>query len=268
MVVSVVAHLIPRIAVIGCGNPARSDDGVGLEVVRQLHASEAFRAHPVVTLLDAGPDGLAVLFAARGASTLIIIDACHTGAEPGAIFEVPGDTLAAAPRNGFNLHELRWDHALHAGRAMYGLAFPADVTVFLIEAQTLGLGIGLSTAAQAASIAVALRVSNLVLARLSHVPTIQIARGRIHVERALFERFFAGTSQVALLRDGADLAVLPVHQAAAGGYLVKLRNRAGDRVIDAADFLRGEGLDDHVERSVPVTWSEPRSALIALRVFT
>ena len=40
-----------------------------------------------VSLLDAGTDGMAVIFGARGCRTLVIIDACRSGSEPGAIFE-------------------------------------------------------------------------------------------------------------------------------------------------------------------------------------
>jgi hydrogenase maturation protease len=46
-----------------------------------------------VGLLDAGTDGMAVVFAARGCRTLIIIDAYLSGSDPGAIFEVPGTEL-------------------------------------------------------------------------------------------------------------------------------------------------------------------------------
>jgi nitrogen fixation protein NifQ len=43
-----------------------------------------------------------------------------------------------------NLHDFRWDHALHAGRMIYREAFPPCVKVLLIEAATLDFGLGLS----------------------------------------------------------------------------------------------------------------------------
>src|SRR3954471_9372603 len=92
MVVPAMADLTPAlIAVIGCGNPNRSDDGIGVEVIGRL----APRAAPLLTILDAGTDGMAVMFAARGCRTLIVIDACTTGAAPGTLFEVPAAVLAA-----------------------------------------------------------------------------------------------------------------------------------------------------------------------------
>ncbi|MCL2429035.1 MAG: hydrogenase maturation protease [Alphaproteobacteria bacterium] len=147
------------IAVIGCGNPNRSDDGAGPEVVRALQARGP---GPGVRLLDAGTDGMAVIFAARGCRTLIIIDACRSGSQPGAIFEVPGVELEQPYQPALNLHDFRWNHALHAGRMLLRDRFPTDVTVLLIEAQTIDFGVGLSPAVAAASAKVVDRVERLV----------------------------------------------------------------------------------------------------------
>ena len=133
----------PAIAVIGCGNPNRRDDGVGGEVLRRLGPRLSDRAD-TVRLLDAGTDGMAVMFAARGCAALILIDACRSGSEPGAIFQLPGAELAAPHPPSLTLHDFRWDHALYAGRQIFAADFPTDVTVFLIEAESVDLGVGLS----------------------------------------------------------------------------------------------------------------------------
>ncbi len=147
------------IAVIGCGNANRCDDGVGGEILRML----AVRADAPssVRLLDAGTDGAAVMFAARGCRRLIVIDACRTGADPGAVFEVPGDELADGDGPPLATHEFRWDHAIAAGRRLFRDDFPQDVTVFLIEAESLSFGIGLTprVAAAAATVAELIRAS-------------------------------------------------------------------------------------------------------------
>lgn len=141
MVVPAMADLTPaEVAIIGCGNPNRSDDGVGAEVIRRLLP----RAAPRTKLLDAGTDGMAVMFAARGCRTLIVVDACTTGAAPGTLFEVPAGVLACPHPPSFTLHDFRWEHALYAGRKMYGADFPADVTVLLVEARSLAFGLALS----------------------------------------------------------------------------------------------------------------------------
>lgn len=155
------------IAVVACGNPNRSDDGVGLTVL-QLLKSRALARDPLVRLLDAGTDGMTAMFAARGCRTLIIIDACQSGSEPGAIFEVPGSELTQRYAPGLNLHDFRWDHALFAGKAIFRDAFPDDVVVFLIEAQCLDLGLAISEPLAGAASKVADRIEALVLARLSN----------------------------------------------------------------------------------------------------
>jgi hydrogenase maturation protease len=155
------------IVVIGCGNANRADDAAGLEVVRLLGTSSALRARPDVKLLDAGTDGMAVMFAARGCSTLIVVDACRTGAVAGAIFEIAGASVENRFEPSFNLHDFRWDHALYAGRQIFRDAFPSDVTAYLIEAQRLDLGCGLTEEVRRAAACVA----ECILARILRFPT-------------------------------------------------------------------------------------------------
>jgi hydrogenase maturation protease len=76
-----------RLTIIGCGNPVRSDDGAGVAVL------QALRGHALpadVALIDAGTSGLEVMFQVRGARRVIIVDACRSGSEPGAVFRLPG----------------------------------------------------------------------------------------------------------------------------------------------------------------------------------
>lgn len=141
MVLSAMADMTrPDIVVIGCGNPNRGDDGAGIKVIARLR----MRTLPDnVRIFDAGTDGMAVLYKARGASHLIVIDAMKPKGSPGAVFEVPGERLAAPPKANQGLHEFRWDHALYAGQRIYGDDFPKMVSVFLIEAGSLDLGLDL-----------------------------------------------------------------------------------------------------------------------------
>lgn len=148
------------IAVIGCGNANRCDDGVGPAVIALLRERQA--GAPGARLLDAGTDGMAVMFSARGARRLVIVDAARSGSEPGAVFEVPGAELARPYAPGLNLHDFRWDAALHAGRMIFRDDFPGDVTVFLIEAGSLDLGIGLSAPVAAAARTVADRIGAMI----------------------------------------------------------------------------------------------------------
>ncbi len=90
---------------------------------------------------------------------------------------------------------------------------------------------------------------------------ISFRDGRLYVSRATSESYFRGSSAVALLREGGDLLVLPVRHAAAGGYILKIRNSAGDRVVTAPDFFRTEGIAETVDWDGTARWSEERAAL-------
>lgn len=105
---------------------------------------------------------------------------------------------------------------------------------------------------------------------------VRLARGSLHLPREVYERHLGGRECVVLLRDGPDLLVLPVRGAEAGGLLLKVRNAAGDRVVDAADFLRaqppgGEPPDlpapDLRELAPAWRWDDERASLRLLGVF-
>ena len=128
------------LVVIGCGNLNRSDDAAGVRVVQQLQRDFEGSLPADVRLFDAGTGGMEVMFQARGASALIIVDACRSGSEVGAVFKLPGSEINTVHQPSYSLHDFRWDHAVHAGRRIFGTAFPADLTVYLIEAGSLELG--------------------------------------------------------------------------------------------------------------------------------
>ena len=144
--------------IIGCGNPTRSDDGAGVAVAQRLLSELGGQPPPGVQVFDTGTSGLEVMFKARGSRELVLVDACSSQSEPGAVFEVPGHLLERVPEPAFNLHGLRWDHALHAGKRIFREEFPEQVTVYLIEKQSLDLGIGLSPAVERAVALVVLRI--------------------------------------------------------------------------------------------------------------
>ncbi len=149
------------LVVIGCGNTNRRDDGVGVLVAQRLLAAGA-RREGAVEIFDAGTSGMDIMFKARGARKLVIVDAGTSGSEPGAVFEVPGTELASRPTPSYTLHDFRWDHALYAGRRIWGDAFPSDVTVFLVEAADLGFGLDLSAPVARAAEIVEARIAALI----------------------------------------------------------------------------------------------------------
>ncbi|WP_372779596.1 hydrogenase maturation protease [Litorivivens sp.] len=138
----------PFTAIIACGNSNRSDDGVASYVVQQL---SSLPARADIRLFDTGTNGMEVMFKARGCSTLILIDASDSGQAPGTLCKVPGAELERIPEPGLNLHNFRWENAVYAGQRIFGDEFPNDISVYLIEAENLGLGLTLSDTVRAAA---------------------------------------------------------------------------------------------------------------------
>ena len=126
------------VVIIGCGNLNRKDDGVGIVVAQRLQSH--FRENPIpeVRVYDAGTGGMEIMFQARHASSLILIDASVSGTEPGTIFKLPGSEVANRPPPSYSLHSFRWDHALYAGQKIFGDSFPDEVTVYLVEGRQKG----------------------------------------------------------------------------------------------------------------------------------
>lgn len=97
---------------------------------------------------------------------------------------------------------------------------------------------------------------------------VSLKGGALYLSREVYDRYFPGLETVILLRRDRDLCILPVKHAAAGGYLLKLRNKAGDRVVHAPDFFRECGIDESVALELSVVWSTERSALVAVGALT
>jgi hydrogenase maturation protease len=136
------AHQRDQIVVIGCGNLLRGDDAVGPTLIRYLWDQGVPKG---VTLVDGGTAGMDVAFKMRGARSVTLIDASATGAEPGTIYQVPGHEVEQLPAlEGMHSHQFRWDHALAFARWLLADQYPADITVYLIEAAQTTPGAELS----------------------------------------------------------------------------------------------------------------------------
>jgi hydrogenase maturation protease len=156
------------LTIIGCGNLNRNDDAVGVIIAQRLQKYLAEHPHPHVQVYDCGTAGIEVMFQARGSKQLIIIDASSTGSEPGAIFKVPGKELENLPEPSYNLHNFRWDNALATGRKIFQNDFPQDVTVYLIEATNLGLGLELSPAVEHSANLVFEEIAKIIRQNVQH----------------------------------------------------------------------------------------------------
>lgn len=145
-----------RTAILGFGNPVRSDDGIGCFVIDQLK-SEAGNADQL-TLLDMGTSAFEVLFQLKGHDRIIFIDAVvNTGEPDGTLYRLPAEAVAAAVQDDpmVFLHSLKWDQALSYARKILGDAYPDDISVYLIAVTNTRLEVGLSDTVREAGMKVA-----------------------------------------------------------------------------------------------------------------
>ena len=260
--------------IIGCGNLNRRDDGVGVVIAQRLQVFFSEHPQPNIHVFDAGTGGMEVMFQARGARSLVIIDACVSGSDPGAIFKLGGDEVTNRPGPSYSLHDFRWDHALYAGQQIFKEDFPKDVTVYLVEAADTSFGFELTHHVAKSVETVCGHIRTQVLERThSEVPTrqerdldspphIQIRNGNIYISASISERYFPNLQHIVLLKRDNQILILPVHHEGGGGLLLKIRNVQGDRVIHAQEFFREHGFDDLLDRLLPVSWDDTMAGLI------
>lgn len=125
--------------VIGLGNDARRDDGVGLAVVRSLARTPETPAR----LVEGPGDASALLELWTGVERVIVIDAVRSGRPAGTIVRLevgasglPGDVPATST------HGLSLAEAVGLGRALDRL--PRSLVVYGIETGSLDAGEGLT----------------------------------------------------------------------------------------------------------------------------
>ncbi|HMO38730.1 MAG TPA: hydrogenase maturation protease [Saprospiraceae bacterium] len=141
-----------KTAILGFGNPVRSDDGVGCYVIELLQAN--LSDSELITLLDMGTSAFEVLFQLQGHERIILVDAVvNTGEPDGTLYKLPAAETEAAIQDDpmVFLHALKWDQALSYAKKILQDNYPTDIQVFLIAVSNTKLEIGLSEAVQAAA---------------------------------------------------------------------------------------------------------------------
>jgi hypothetical protein len=93
--------------------------------------------------------------------------------------------------------------------------------------------------------------------------TLTLREGSVYLPAPVVETYFRGIDAVIVLIRDHRLMILPVHQATAGGCLLKLRNAAGDRVAQARDVFQDRGLLGLTLVDLPAQWVSDESALCA-----
>ncbi len=124
--------------VVGIGEDAAGDDGVGLAIARRLAA----RGLDVRVRADAS----IVLELLAAGSRLVIVDAVVNGGPPGTVLRLDAEDLASGPTP-LSSHGLGLAEALTLARALYG---PVQVAIVGVAIEPPSARLGLSPAVEAA----------------------------------------------------------------------------------------------------------------------
>ena len=140
-----------KTAILGFGNPARSDDSIGCYVLQQL--SERLESVEGLTLLDMGTSAFEVLFQLQGNERILLIDGViNTGEPDGTLYHLPASEINASIQEDpmVFLHSLKWDQALSYAKKILREAYPDDIGVYLVSITNTRLEIGMSPEVTAA----------------------------------------------------------------------------------------------------------------------
>ena len=155
---------IPLVAIIGIGNPLLGDDGVGVEVIKEM---ERLKLPEYVRLYDGGVGGLSLVGLIDGHREAVFVDALEMGLKPGDIRQLDVEWcrdssrrdrpsgLSVSFRTGlkpcpYKMVEPRLRYSLHEISLRECLPFlqladnPPKITIIGIQPRRVGTGIGLS----------------------------------------------------------------------------------------------------------------------------
>ena len=156
-------YIMKQVAIMGFGNPVRSDDGIGMYVIEEL--KKKLGEKKSVSIFDMGTSGFEVLFELKGHEKIILIDAVKNTSEPvGSLFKVPAKEVLRAPQDDplVFLHGMKWDQALSYAKKILQKDYPEDIQVYLIAIEDTKLEVELSEKVKAAGD----KVVNLIIKEL------------------------------------------------------------------------------------------------------
>jgi len=152
-----------KIAIMGFGNPVRSDDGVGIYVIEELQ--KKIGDNTSISIFDMGTAAFEVLFGLKGHQKIILVDAVVNSNEPvGTLFKVPAEEVLQTPEDNpmVFLHSMKWNQALSYAKKILQDEYPEDIQVYLIAVENTKLEVELSKTVQDAGD----KVVNLILEEL------------------------------------------------------------------------------------------------------
>lgn len=128
-----------RVLIIGVGNQYRSDDAAGLVTAEMLNAKE----HKGIEVIKQSGEGASLIECWKNADSVVLIDAVHSGAEPGTTFRIDVHKQQLQ-REYFrhSTHSFGVAEAVELARAMNQL--PKQFVIFGIEGKNYIAGTELS----------------------------------------------------------------------------------------------------------------------------
>lgn len=143
----------PHTLVIGVGNAYRHDDAVGLIIAQHLKQQNV----EGLSVLEESGSGAALIELWKEADSVILIDAAHSGVEPGTIHRLDARTQSLSSRIfRCSTHGLGIPEAIELARALNQL--PGQCVVYGIEGRSFTIGVGLSPEVERAAEEVVVRV--------------------------------------------------------------------------------------------------------------
>lgn len=140
-----------KTAIMGFGNPVRSDDAIGIYVIEEL--KKIIGDNDNISILDMGTAAFEVLFGLKGHQKIVLVDAVINSNEPvGTLFKVPAEEVMRAPQDDplVFLHGMKWDQALSYAKKILQEEYPDDIQVYLIAVENTRLEVELSKEVQEA----------------------------------------------------------------------------------------------------------------------
>ena len=143
-----------HILVIGIGNDFRSDDAVGLYVVRTIDQLE----HSGVTIIEGINDGTSMIELWAGVPHVFVVDCVSSGGNPGKIYrldafrdKIPEDRFPSYSSHAFNITD-----TIALARNIDRL--PGSLIIYGIEGENFDTGDGLSEIVKKSADEVAVRI--------------------------------------------------------------------------------------------------------------
>jgi len=96
---------LPRLLVVGCGNPLAGDDSAGVEVVQRLTQTRQPAGCEFCTLTS---DAVPMLERVSSVDVILLVDAVISGAAPGTLHLIPLPSLDVEPRAMSSLSTHGW----------------------------------------------------------------------------------------------------------------------------------------------------------------